>query len=67
MERVKLSMELNEKQQAKYDEWISFIKALHGEYGLFTWKITPNGIGDSISVYSHLSRTELDLTDVDTW
>lgn len=67
MERIKLLMELNEKQQAKYDEWISFIKAIYGEYGLFTWKITPNGIGDSIEVYSHLTRTELDLTDVDSW
>ena len=36
--------ELNEKQQQMYDEWLSHIKAIYGEYGLFTWKITPNGI-----------------------
>jgi len=50
-----------------YDEWLSHIKAIYGEYGLFTWKITPNGIGSGIVVYSHLTKTELDLTDVDSW
>ena len=59
--------ELNDKQQAMYEEWISHIKAIYGEYGLFTWKITPNGIGSGISVYSHHTKTELDLTDVDSW
>ena len=41
--------ELNAKQQKMFDEWISHIKAIYGEYGNFTWK------------------TELDLTDVDSW
>ena len=57
--------ELSEKQQKMYDEWLSHIKAIYGEYGLFTWKITPNGIGSGIVVYSHKTRTELDLTDID--
>jgi hypothetical protein len=59
--------ELNEKQQEIYDEWLSHIKAIYGEYGLFTWKITPNGIGNGIVVYSHHTKTELDLTDTDSW
>jgi hypothetical protein len=59
--------ELNDKQQKMYDEWLSHIKALHGEYGLFTWNLTPNGIGMGISVFSHLAKVELDLTDVDSW
>ena len=59
--------ELNEVQQKKYDEWLSHIKAIYGEYGLFTWKITPTGIGSDIVVYSHNTKTELDLTDVDSW
>ena len=59
--------ELNDKQQAMYEEWISHIKAIHGEYGLFTWKITYPGMGTEIVVYSHYTKTELDLTDVDSW
>ena len=59
--------ELNDKQQAMYEEWISHIKAIYGEYGSFTWKITPTGIGSGIEVYSHLIKTTLDLTDVDSW
>jgi len=59
--------ELNDKQQAMYLEWLEHIKAIHGEYGLFTWEITPNGIGSGICVYSHLTKTKLDLTDVESW
>jgi hypothetical protein len=62
-----LSFELNDKQQKQYDVWKSHIKALHGEYGTFTWTITPTGIGLGISVFSELAKVELDLTDVDSW
>lgn len=58
---------LSDKQQETYDEWLSHIKAIYGEYGLFTWKVTPNGIGSGIVVYSHKTKTELDLTDIDSW
>jgi hypothetical protein len=50
-----------------YDEWLSHIKAIYGEYGTFTWKVTPTGIGSGLVVYSHKTKTELDLTDVDSW
>ena len=62
-----LSVELNEKQQKKYDKWLSHIEALYGEYGSLTWKITPTGIGDEIIVYSKLANVELDLTDIESW
>lgn len=58
---------LSDKQQEMFDEWKSHIKALYGEYGLFTWKITPTGIGSGLEVYSHFTKTTLDLTDVDSW
>jgi hypothetical protein len=58
---------LSDKQQEMYDEWKSHIKAIYGEYGLFTWRISPTGIGTGIEVYSHQTKTTLDLTDVDSW
>ena len=62
-----ITVELNDKQQKMFDEWKSHIKSLYGEYGLLTWKITPNGIGEEIVVYSHRANVELDLTDIDSW
>ena len=62
-----ISITLSDKQQQQFDEWISHIKALHGEYGLFTWKLTPNVIGTGIIVYSHNVGLELDLTDIENW
>jgi hypothetical protein len=62
-----ISIELSDKEQQKFDEWKTHIKAIYGEYGLFTWKITPNGVGSEIVVYSHLTKTELDLSDVENW
>ncbi len=59
--------ELSVKQQEMYDEWLSHIKAIYGEYGTFTWKITPTGIGNGLVVYSHLAKAEIDLTDVESW
>lgn len=67
MGKTVIYQELNDKQQKKYDSWITHIKAIYGEYGMFTWKITPNGIGNVVVVYSHLTKTEIDLTDIDSW
>lgn len=64
---TEICVRLNDKQQAMYDEWIGHIKAIYGEYGSFTWKISPAGMGNGISVYSHQTKTEIDLTDVDSW
>jgi hypothetical protein len=62
-----IKVELNDRQKSIYSEWIGHIKAIYGEYGLFTWKVTPYGIGIGIAVYSHLAKKELDLTDIDSW
>ena len=67
MRKTVIHEELNEKQQKMYDEWLSHIKAIYGEYGQFTLKITPTGVGSEISVYSHKTKTELELTDFDSW
>jgi hypothetical protein len=65
--RKVITVELNEKQQKRFDKWCSHIKSLYGEIGLLTWSITPNGIGEGIEVYSHTARVKIDLTDVDSW
>ena len=62
-----ITVELSDEQQNKFDEWKSHIKAIYGECGLLTWKVTPTGIGSGIVVYSHNTKTELDLTDVESW
>lgn len=65
--RKVITVELNDKQQKRFDKWCSHLKAIYGEIGLLTWSITPNGIGEGIEVYSHNARVKLDLTDVDSW
>ncbi len=64
---TKICVELNDKQQSEFDKWKSHIKALYGEYGTFSWTVTSYGIGKEISVYSHLAKIDLNLTDVDSW
>jgi hypothetical protein len=64
---TKIEIQLNDNQQKKFEEWKEHIKAIYGEYGLFTWRYTPNGIGMELSVFSHLTKTNLELTDIDTW
>jgi hypothetical protein len=67
MNKTVIKVELNVKQQKMYEQWLSHIKAIYGDYGTLTWKVTPNGIGPGISVYSHSTKTELELTDMDSW
>jgi len=62
-----LSFNLSDKQQKEFDEWKSAIKKIHGEYGSFEWTIIPTGIGNGLVVYSKLTKTKLDLTDMDSW
>jgi hypothetical protein len=64
---TEICVRLNDEQQKDFDRWKDHIKALYGEYGTFTWKITPTGIGDEITVYSHRAQVELVLTDIDSW
>lgn len=67
MSNKTISVTLTDKQQRMFDRWQAHIKALHGEYGLFTWSITNNGIGSEIEVFSHLAKVKLALTDVSSW
>jgi hypothetical protein len=62
-----MKFELNEWQIGKFNEWKTHIKGVFGEYGHFTFSFTSNGIGYGVVVYSHLAKTELDLTDVDSF
>jgi hypothetical protein len=59
--------ELNEKEETEIKEWQDAIKKVYGEYGLFDFTFTPNGIGTGIRVYSHAAKVEKDFTDIDSW
>lgn len=67
VKNLSISFELSDKQQAKFDEWREAIHKIYGEYGHFKWTISPTGIGNGIEVWSSLSKTSLDLTDMETW
>jgi hypothetical protein len=62
-----IDIKLNQTQMNQFQDWTSHIIGLYGEIGLLTWKITPNGIGESIAVFSHRANVELDLTDENSW
>ena len=67
MSNTVIKMELNDKQETQYQEWIKAIKVLHGTVGEIEWTISSNGLGYKISVYSIMADVNLDLTDVDEW
>lgn len=46
---------------------LSHIKTIYDKYGMLTWYISNNSIDTSISVTSDLTKTTLDLTDLDSW
>lgn len=62
-----MKFDLSEEQITKLDEWKKAIKVVYGEYGLFTYSFTPNGIGTSLEVFSDIAKTSIDLTEVDKW
>jgi hypothetical protein len=62
-----MKFEITKDQMVKLKEWQEKIKDLFGEYGNYTYSFTPTGIGDGVEVWSDLTKTKLDLTDVDTW
>lgn len=62
-----MQFELSEKEKKTLKNWKDKIKDLHGEYGIYTYKFTPTGIGISIKVYSHLAKIEINLTDMNNW
>jgi hypothetical protein len=58
---------LTERQEKELKEWQEKIKDLFGEYGLYDYTFTPNGIGEGVKVRSHKTGTTLDLTHVEDW
>jgi hypothetical protein len=62
-----MKFELSEKQIQELKDWKEAIKKVYGEYGLYEYIFSPNGIGCGVEVFSHLSKTSLDLTDIDSW
>ncbi len=63
-----ISIELNSKQQEKYELWCQHLKAIFSEVGVLTWTVSSCGIGDTITVTSsNAPNNPLDLTDIDSW
>jgi len=59
--------ELTARQEKELKEWQEKIKDLYGEYGTYTFKFTPTGIGNGVVVYSHLTKLELDISHHEDW
>jgi len=59
--------ELTARQEKELKEWQEKIKELYGEYGTYTFKFTPTGIGNGVVVYSHLTKLELDISHQEEW
>lgn len=59
--------ELTARQEKELKEWQEKIKELYGEYGTYTFKFTPTGIGNGVVVYSHLTKLELDISHEEEW
>lgn len=62
-----MKFELNESQLNKLKNWQAKIKKKFGHYGHFDYTFTPFGMGTGVKVTSHLSKEELDLSEVENW
>jgi len=62
-----MKFELTARQEKELKEWQEKIKELYGEYGTYTFKFTPTGIGNGVVVYSHLTKLELDISHEEDW
>jgi hypothetical protein len=68
MSNTRISYELNDVQQKKFDDWKVHLREIFGDCGLLKWMIYSDGIGTSVEVVSsHAPNHPLDLTDVDSW
>lgn len=59
--------ELTERQQREIQEWMDAINKVFGEYGLYDYSFSPNGIGIGLIVYSHTAKLEKDFSHVEDW
>jgi len=62
-----MSFKLDENQEKRLNDWQKKIKELFGEYENYDYIFTPCEIGTVIKIKSHLTKTELDLSDVGNW
>lgn len=62
-----ISFALTSTQEEKFNVWKEEIKNLFGEYGNFSFSFKPYGMGTSVSIYSDLLKSSLDLSDVELW
>ncbi len=62
-----MKFELDENQLVRLNEWQTKIKEIFGEYGLYDYVFTPYDMGVGVKVVSHLTKTELDLSNVENW
>jgi len=62
-----MKFELDADQVKRLQVWKEAIKMIYGEYGHYDYIFSPTGIGNIVTVHSHLANTELDLSDVDKW
>ena len=62
-----LSFTIKGKELEKLQKWKEHIKGVYGEYGSFTYRFCPTGIGDAVYVYSDNAKIEIELTDYDSW
>jgi len=62
-----MKFELTEKQVEILNNWKEKIKTKHGKYGQYTFKFSPTGISSAVFVYSHLDKSEIDLSLYEEW
>lgn len=62
-----MTFTLTETQEAKLLEWREAIKKVFGKYGDYDFIFNPGSIGTVVKVYSHISKTTIDLTEVENW
>lgn len=59
--------ELTKKQQDEIQEWQDAIYKIYGEYGSYDFIFSPNGIGTSLTVYSHTAEIGKDFSNIEDW
>ena len=62
-----MEFKLDEEQEKKVKEWQDKIKELYGLYGQYDYIFTHFGVGTGVKVFSHMTKTELDLSEVEKW
>lgn len=62
-----INFELDDDQMKRLEEWKKSIQKKYNKYGVYSYTFTPTGLGTIVEVYSEVSKTKLDLSDIDKW